>query len=157
MHPTTAASATTVREPLPENAYVAGFVLDTRGRVLLIRKQRPAWQAGRLNAIGGKIEAGETPLQAMRRECREEADLAIDDWDHLATLDFPQGGVWFFRARVPDTLMDAARALTDEPLEAHDTRDVAHRRDVIPNLAWLLPLAVYAHDRYQPVHVVELS
>ena len=35
--------------------------------VLLIEKQDPAWQKGFLNAVGGKIEPGEQPLEAMTR------------------------------------------------------------------------------------------
>ena len=57
----------------PKKTYVAGFLFSPdRSRVLLIRKNRPAWQAGKLNGLGGKIEPGETPPQAMRREFREE-------------------------------------------------------------------------------------
>ena len=56
--------------------YVAGFAFNMDGdRVLLVLKKKPAWQNGRLNAIGGKIEANESPLQAMVREFREETDV----------------------------------------------------------------------------------
>ena len=40
--------------------YTLGFVFDRDlQHVLLIQKQRPAWQAGKFNGIGGKLEAGE--------------------------------------------------------------------------------------------------
>ena len=56
-----------------EHQYVTGFRVDlTTGRVLLIEKKRPAWHAGQLNGIGGSIEPGETPLQAVVREFKEE-------------------------------------------------------------------------------------
>ena len=36
--------------------YVVGFMLSIDGEdVALIRKERPAWQKGRLNGIGGHI------------------------------------------------------------------------------------------------------
>ena len=36
--------------------YVCGLLFSVdRTRVLLIRKRRPAWQAGRLNGVGGKV------------------------------------------------------------------------------------------------------
>lgn len=43
--------------------------------------QRPAHKAqgGLWEFIGGKIEQGETPEDALTRECREELDLEIDD------------------------------------------------------------------------------
>ena len=72
--------------------YVCGFLFSPdRSRVLLIRKRRPAWQAGRLNGVGGKVEAGEALYHAMRREFREEAglDLPESQWAHAITLTGP--------------------------------------------------------------------
>ena len=43
--------------------------------VLLIRKARPDWQAGKLNGIGGKVEGAETITEATVREFREETGL----------------------------------------------------------------------------------
>jgi 8-oxo-dGTP diphosphatase len=123
--------------------YVCGFLFSPdRQRVLLIRKRRPAWQAGKLNGIGGKIEAGETPIEAMRREFREEADLDDRDWQEVLTLsgrdDAGSGVAWrghFFRAFGD---IDAARAMTDETLERHPVRPLPP--DTIPNLHWMIPL-----------------
>jgi 8-oxo-dGTP diphosphatase len=123
--------------------YVCGFLFSPdRQRVLLIRKLRPAWQAGKLNGIGGKIEPGETPIRAMRREFREEAELEIADWHEVLTLsgkdDAGSGVGWrghFFRAFGP---VDDARALTDETTEIHPV--AALPADSIPNLRWMIPL-----------------
>ncbi len=46
------------------------FVVKDR-RILLIRKKR-GLGAGKINAPGGKIEAGESPLEAAIRETQEE-------------------------------------------------------------------------------------
>lgn len=43
----------------------------SRGRVLLIRKKR-GLGAGKINAPGGRVDPGETPLQCARRELEEE-------------------------------------------------------------------------------------
>ena len=123
--------------------YSCGFLFSTdRKRVLLIRKRRPAWQAGKLNGIGGKIEPGESPAEAMRRECREEAGLDIPDWQEVLTLtgadDAGSGVAWrghFFRAFGD---VDAARTMTDEQLELHAVAELP--RDTIPNLHWMIPL-----------------
>lgn len=52
-----------------ERAILCFIVKD--GRVLLIRKKR-GLGAGKINAPGGKLEPGESPLQAAIRETQEE-------------------------------------------------------------------------------------
>ncbi len=62
------------------------------GRALLIRKKR-GLGAGKINAPGGKLEAGETPEQCLVRELREEfavetevtgfVDKSIYAYDHI--------------------------------------------------------------------------
>jgi len=124
-------------------SYACGFLFSPdRSRVLLIRKRRPAWQAGKLNGIGGKLEPGESPLDAMRREFREEADLDIRGWQEILTLtgadDAGTGVGWrghFFRAFGP---VDEAHTITDETLEIHPVASLP--RDTIPNLHWMIPL-----------------
>ena len=124
-------------------AYVCGFLFSPdRTRVLLIRKRRPAWQAGMLNGLGGKIEPGESPLDAMRREFREEAAAEVANWQQVLVLSGPDdagsGRGWeghFFRSFGE---LGSVRALTDEALEVHPTHPLP--RDTIPNLRWMIPL-----------------
>lgn len=67
--------------------YVAGFLFSSDGTmVALVEKQKPDWQKGKLNAIGGKIEEGESALQAMQREFKEEAGLDISNWTLFCVL-----------------------------------------------------------------------
>jgi 8-oxo-dGTP diphosphatase len=117
--------------------YVCGFLFSPdRARVLLIRKNRPAWQAGKLNGVGGKIESFDaSSLAAIRREFREEAALDIADWQEILTLTAADWHTHFYRAFGD---IDAARAITDEKLEIHSTRELP--RDTIPNLHWMIPL-----------------
>lgn len=50
-------------------------VVNYSSEILLVKKDRPDWQKGRLNLVGGKIEEGETPEQAALRELQEESGL----------------------------------------------------------------------------------
>lgn len=60
------------------NTYVVGFAFTKdKDKVLLIEKLKPNWQKGCLNGIGGKIERGELPEDAMYREAKEEADIVV--------------------------------------------------------------------------------
>lgn len=59
--------------------YVVGFAYSLdKSKVLLIKKETPLWQKGTLNGIGGKIEEKESPLDAMSRECEEEAGIYLE-------------------------------------------------------------------------------
>lgn len=79
--------------------YVVGFLFsEDRERVVLIRKNRPDWQKGSLNGVGGHVNPGETYAEAMRREFLEEAGLDVPDWEEVATVECPNVRVVFFRA-----------------------------------------------------------
>lgn len=64
----------------PGQEYVLGFAFTpSKKAVLLIKKTRPKWQAGKLNGVGGKVEPGEFDLaQAMVREFEEETAVKTD-------------------------------------------------------------------------------
>ena len=58
--------------------YVVGFAFNSTqnfNSVVLINKNRPDWQAGKYNGIGGHIEPGETTYEAITREFDEEAGV----------------------------------------------------------------------------------
>ncbi|ASV44417.1 hypothetical protein PBI_SCTP2_402 [Salicola phage SCTP-2] len=58
--------------------YVLNVIMnENRDRVLLIRKNRPKWQKGKYNFVGGKVEDNENEFEAVIRETKEECDLYI--------------------------------------------------------------------------------
>lgn len=60
-------------------------------RVLLIEKRR-GLGSGLYNGPGGKIEPGETPMEAIRREVAEEVGLDVLDPEKHAELTFLHDG-----------------------------------------------------------------
>lgn len=121
--------------------YVCGFLFGDRGRVALIHKARPAWQQGKLNGIGGKIEPGETARQAMVREFREETGYFTfeGDWSLRVIHRGPGHVVYFFRADRAQTV--ELRYDGEEPCEWVDGRYLSNH-SVVPNLHWLIPLCL---------------
>lgn len=63
------------------------FTAD-KSELAIVRKRKPDWQANKLNAVGGKIEEGETPLEAMVREFEEEAGIQTqpEEWEYFGSL-----------------------------------------------------------------------
>jgi len=56
---------------------VVGGIIRRDGKYLLGCRPVGKAQGGKFEFIGGKIELGETPEQALARECREEIALEI--------------------------------------------------------------------------------
>jgi 8-oxo-dGTP diphosphatase len=138
----------------PSREYVVGFMFDHIGEaVLLIRKNRPTWQAGKLNGIGGRIEAGETPDQAMCREFFEETGIEHQAWRRFCTLRDDRGWLVHFFYAVGDVLK--AKSLTDEKL-ACCALALLHKSEALPNLQWLIPMALsMKHERINHFEIQE--
>ena len=123
-----------------------GFIFDTSlEHVLLVHKNRPAWQAGLINGPGGKIEPGETALECMVRECQEETTLVIPTkkWQHFATIDESgeSGAGWIievFAAKYEGAITDAKK--NDHEEIAWFPRNQLPD-NVISNLHFLIPMA----------------
>lgn len=150
--------------------YVVGFMLNAdRTRVVLIVKNRPTWQAGRLNGVGGKIEPSDaSDAHAMAREFAEETGVATHpaDWTPMCRIvwanddrvDAEPSDVTFYRSIWPAELDVAGglphlRSLTDEQVVVRPVANVPVL-PVIGNLRWLVPLAGYTGDLYEPFTVV---
>lgn len=123
-------------------SHVLGFLFDIDGsQVALIHKNRPEWQKGRLNGIGGKIEWGEHPLEAMVREFQEETGLHIPIWQHFATLRGSSFEVFCFVAHSRD--IHQVRSCTDEQVEVFAVENLPEC--ILSNLKYLIPLALDRH------------
>lgn len=74
--------------------YVLGFAFDAdRQNVVLIEKQRPDWQKGQMNGIGGKVEPSDASIKgAMIREFFEETGVQTEltDWHCYGQLTYAQ-------------------------------------------------------------------
>ncbi|MCK5607684.1 NUDIX domain-containing protein [Candidatus Pacearchaeota archaeon] len=120
---------------------VLGFLFSPDCKeVILIRKKRPKWQAGYLNGVGGRVEVGETPLHAMRREFREETGIDIETWQRAMQFTCKGGTVFVYKAitQENDTLWQA-ESRTDETVDIFSVTDI-HGKRVLDNIRWMVPM-----------------
>lgn len=119
--------------------FVIGFLFDKRFRdVVMILKNRPDWQVGFLNGVGGHVEPGELPSEAMRREFKEEAGLDIISWFHIASVICPERRLHYYRA-IGDVLK--VKQKTDEQIVVINTDLIYSLHKVMPPSDWILRMA----------------
>lgn len=136
---------------MAQRRFVLGFCFDIGyHNVLLIEKNRPPWQAGKLNGIGGKIEEGESPSGAMVREFQEETgglagSPVFTPYGRLVGDGLPEENaeVWLFHAKIAGEFASSlhGREIGGEILHVTHRDDVS-RRPVVLNVSVFLPLAL---------------
>lgn len=128
--------------------YVLGFCfMHYMSEVVLIKKNKPEWQRGLLNGVGGKIEPGETPLQAMNREWREETGGRELAWNHFLTMEFKGASVHVFKRQLTGGI--EVSSTTDEQVGIYNVQEVLRCPIVIPNLRWIIPMALYDSQTHE--------
>ena len=127
---------------MPEfQQYVCGFLFsERRNLVVLIKKEKPEWQKGMWNGVGGKIEPGEMEDEAMSREFLEEAGVLTSpsNWTEIIQIRSDTWQVTFFY--LISNILFSAHTMETEKIMFHNPNSLPE--NVIPNLRWLIPLAL---------------
>lgn len=120
------------------------------GKIVMVRKNRPASQLGKLNGPGGKVEVGETARMAMAREFYEETGSITDPlgWAPIVVSHGPNNEdesntdpwvVVFFRGFTSHDRVQLDRE-KDEPPEMISLREIPERKDLADLLQWMIPM-----------------
>ena len=132
--------------PLPQLVVGAAIVddLDRPTTLLSARRTDPPELAGGWELPGGKVEVGESSLDALHREIREELGVDIEVGAPLeGPLDGPRAGAWPLGDRYVIQVW-LARITSGEPrpLEDHDHLRLLTRSElyVVPWLPADLPI-----------------
>lgn len=124
-------------------SYTVGFYLTPDfEQVCLIKKAKPPWQAGLLNGVGGSFEKDEDAQICMVREFTEEVGADSANWIEFAkgTITCHQGPCIVHYMVNVGPLFTPKEDLIEQA--AWYQVDQLWTYPIVPNLAWLLPMAL---------------
>lgn len=117
---------------------VVGAVISRDGKILAAQRKEESSLGGFWEFPGGKIEANETPKEALAREIKEELEADIEIFEEICTVDheYDFGIVRLTTFRC--TLLSDSISLHDHQdtrwLSLHELRDVNWAPADIPTI-----------------------
>lgn len=131
--------------------YVLGIAFSRNGeKIVLIQKNRPDWQKGKYNGIGGKIEPeDQSPNDAMIREFKEETGVetfigGLYGWHHFATMVFKEdimgGEAHVYCYKMTSNVIYQCKTVEDEEIEMISLNEI-YNKPLMPNLLTLISIA----------------
>ncbi|NUF36726.1 NUDIX domain-containing protein [Acinetobacter lactucae] len=121
---------------------VAIAILIHRGKILVGWRQEEQHQGGKHEFPGGKVEQGETPEEACRREIYEEVGIGLKDWHQFDYIHHEYDDIivnlHLFHSYVPDELLN----LIHQPWAWYTREQLLHlnfpkaNKDIIKRLYW---------------------
>ncbi|MGY1652080.1 NUDIX domain-containing protein [Geodermatophilus sp. SYSU D01119] len=109
---------------LPVQACVGAVVLDDAGRLLLVRRRNEPGR-GLWSVPGGRVEPGESLVDAVAREVREETGLAVTVGAEVGRVTIPGAGVVYEVADFTCTLAGPAAPVPGDDADAVVFADAA--------------------------------
>ncbi len=131
--------------------YVLSFAHTGTDNVLLIEKNRPEWQKGKFNLVGGKVEPGEKPIDAALREFHEEAGIKADKIKALGTINGTWGNVYCYNIYLDKDVItsnDFPRVCDGETLFWKSWDEIKNSNKLMPNLKVIIPLCMAEFENW---------
>lgn len=114
-----------------------------------MKNKKPAWQAGKYNGVGGKVEPNESWLEAMCREFEEETGVFIDQWEEFAIMESGDWICYCYRAFTYG--IDKCKTMETEKVERLALDTALLCRPLMENLKWLIHLALDETPRFSKI------
>lgn len=134
---------------------VAIAILIHRGKILVGWREEQQHQGGKHEFPGGKVEQGETPEEACRREIYEEVGIGLKDWHQFDYIHHEYDDIivnlHLFHSYVPDELLN----LIHQPWAWYTRDQLLHlnfpkaNKNIIKRLYW--PHLIKISNTLKPV------
>lgn len=149
------------KKQTPVKEYTVGFAFsEDRTRVVLVKKERPPWQEGFWNGVGGKVENSEPPRLCMVREFAEETGVTVDNWELFATIGAEKnprdgGDAWkiYYYRIFSDKVLSLVNTVTDEEVRIWDIKALRNLKTIY-HLDWMIPMALHSKSVYDIIERV---
>jgi 8-oxo-dGTP diphosphatase len=119
--------------------YTVGIVFNKElSKVILVLKNRPKWQEGLYNFPGGHIEKGESGLECIIREVKEECEIRIISPAYIGKI---VNNMANYYVKIYTTITEEVHLHTNEdqiPIWA-EVENLP--KNIVSNLLWLIPFA----------------
>ena len=128
--------------------YSCGLVFNQdNSKLAMIKKNRPWWQRGKYNGVGGKLEIIETYNECMIRETKEEIGIDTNEkeWAFLGRLKINDSDIMFFAIFGIDFY--TLKQITDEEIHIFKVKDIFNIKSdvynlIMPNIRTAIGLAL---------------
>ena len=121
--------------------YVLTFC-GTENCFIALEKEKPEWQKGRINLVGGKVEPGESPKDAALREFQEETGIAPHRAEYYGEIFHNNGMIHVYKIWYAGN-QQILPTDYEQPFWTN-LQELLHfdNRPLIPNLQVIIPLLI---------------
>ena len=96
--------------------YVTAVAFDNDGMILLINQRRPVIDKNNsLETPGGQVDKGETPIESIRKELREELGMLFKSIENVSVLEPDVGRLmnklYVFKAEKPKKIGESEKGI----------------------------------------------
>jgi 8-oxo-dGTP diphosphatase len=123
--------------------YTIGIYFDSYlKKVVLILKNRPAWQAGNYNFPGGHAEFSEFGIDCIVREFKEECGINInlDDWKYIGNIHNKKIYEVDIFTAIQDIEHGEIKTMEDEEVGWFEINNLP--KNIVSNVSFLIPFAL---------------
>jgi 8-oxo-dGTP diphosphatase len=142
-------------EKIKEYVVIHVSCVQDPNKILLIHKDRPEWQKGRINYVGGKVEDGESYEQAAIRELKEETGIDVDEVVPCGQIKGCSFVVFCFSCQVDEAKQTSPRDCETEKVEWFFIEEVVQDKRLMDNLKIAIPLIRFGISNWRLKEVSE--